>query len=42
MKAEWRSGGGVLGDCVTVGGDKERHWWCAGRVDLEQEVVICL
>ena len=41
MRAEWRSvwrGSGEL--CVTVGGTKERHWWCAGRVDLEQEVEV--
>ena len=41
MRAEWRSvwrGSGGL--CVTVGGTKERHWWCAGRVDLEQEVEM--
>ena len=40
VKAEWRSvwrGSGGL--CVTVGGTKERHWWCAGKVDLEQEVI---
>ena len=39
MRAEWRSvwrGSGGL--CVTVGGTKERHWWYAGRVDLEKEV----
>ena len=23
---------------MTVGGTKERHWWCAGRVGLEKEV----
>ena len=42
MRAEWRSvwrGSGGL--CVTVGGTKERHWWYAGRVDLEQEVGMC-
>ena len=41
VRAEWRSvwrGSGGL--CVTVGGAKERHWWCAGRVDLEQEVEM--
>ena len=39
MKAEWRSvwrGSGGL--CVTVGGTKERHVWCAGRLDMEKEV----
>ena len=25
---------------MTVGGAKERHWWCVGRVDLEQEVEM--
>ena len=39
MRAEWRSvwrGSGA--PCATVGGAKERHWWCAGRVDLEEKV----
>ena len=43
VRAEWRSvwrdSGGL---CVTVGGAKGRHWWCAGRVDLEKEVGMCL
>ena len=43
VRAEWRSvwrdSGGL---CVTVGGAKGRHWWCAGRVDLEKEVRMCL
>ena len=33
----WRGSGAL---CVTVGGAKEKHWWCAGRVDLEKEVGI--
>ena len=40
VRAEWRSvwedSGGL---CVTVVGTKERHWSCAGRVDLVQEVI---
>ena len=39
VRGEWRSvwrGSGEL--CVTVGGVKERHWWCADKVDLVQEV----
>ena len=43
MRAEWRSvrrGSGGL--CVTVVGTKERHAWCAGRVDLVQEVTVLI
>ena len=43
VRAEWRSvwrGSGGL--CVTVGGTKERPWWYAGRVDLEQEVEMSM
>ena len=39
VRAEWRSvwrGSGGL--CVTVSGAKERHWWCASRVDLKKKV----
>ena len=39
VRAEWRSvweGSGGL--YVTVGGTKKRHWWCAGREGLGQEV----
>ena len=36
VRAEWRSvWRGSGGRCVTVGGAKERHWLCAGRVDSE-------
>ena len=39
MRAEWRSVWGDSGELyVTVGGTKEWHWLCAGRVDLEQQV----
>ena len=43
MRAEWTSvwrGSGGL--CVTVGGIKERHVWCAGRLDLEKEEGMCV
>ena len=34
MRGEWRSVWGDSGGlCVTVGGTKQQHWWCAGRVD---------
>ena len=42
VRAEWRyvwRGSGEL--CVTVRLGEKRQWWYAGRVDLEQQVVMC-
>ena len=42
MRAEWRSvWRGSGGPCVTACLGEKRQWWYAGRVDLEQQVVMC-